>query len=163
MRRSEYDRIARAGFYSVAPFVAAAVAVWLSPMILPQHLALDIQRAVLVYAALLSMIVAGIGACADLTSAAPAGGRRTLGPLIAAFFAALLAILPNGVFFINIGGTWRYVIMLLVLIFLLTRDLDAVRAGQLPRWYGDLRARLTFWMVLSITLIVARLMIWGHY
>lgn len=163
MKRSEYDRIVRLGFYAVTPFVIVAAAMWISPFVLPQHMALDLERGGLVYGALLAALFAGVGICADLTGASPAGGRRSLTPAIVAFFVAFLAIIPNGFFFFGIGAAWRYLILLLTFLFLLMRDLDAVRAGQLPQWYGDLRSRLTFWIVLSSALTTARLMLWGYY
>jgi hypothetical protein len=33
----------------------------------------------------------------------------------------------------------------------------------LPRWYAQLRIRLTLWAGLAISLIIARLFVWGFY
>ncbi|MEL7489030.1 MAG: hypothetical protein AAGJ87_17685, partial [Pseudomonadota bacterium] len=86
-------------------------------------------------------------------------------PLLPGMIATLVAwlaawtIMP---FHIHLGAAWRHLIILLVLIYLLLRDLRAVEAGALPSWYGPLRMRLTFWAGLAILAIAARLILIGY-
>lgn len=162
MRQSpQQEEMTRLGFYGLIPFVAGAVALWLSPMILPQHIALDFHQFALVYGGLIVAYLAGVGGGAFLTPKLKSRESFLPGQLIT--LVAFAAILPSGVFFLSIGAAWRHVIILALLIYLLMRDLNAVNGGALPRWYGTLRTRLTFWAGLSILLIISRLLLWGFY
>ena len=57
------------GLYGLAPFVIAAAALWLSPYVLPQYLALDFHQIALVYGAVVVAYLAGAGAGTTLTPA----------------------------------------------------------------------------------------------
>lgn len=158
MKRMEMTRL---GFYGLIPFVAAAVALWLSPFLLPQYIALDFHQLALVYGGVIVAYLSGISAGSILTSNAKHRRRLLPGMLVA--LAAFFVILPSGTFFMSIGAAWRHFIILLLLIYLLLRDLNSVRAGLLPGWYGALRTRLTLWACFSIALIIGRLLVWGFY
>ena len=157
-RREEMTRL---GFYGLAPFVLAAVALWLSPWLLPQHIALDFHQLALVYGAVIIAYLAGAGAGEKLAQTEDRGASFLRGQLIT--LGGFLAALPNGVFFMSLGAVWRHAIILGLLVYLLMRDMNAVDAGRLPRWYGALRLRLTFWAGLAIMLVASRLLLWGFY
>ena len=76
---------------------------------------------------------------------------------------ALIAILPRGTFLFSLGAAWSQLVILILLIYLLMRDLAAVNDGILPRWYGTLRTRLTFWAGLAILMMISRLLLLGFY
>jgi len=151
----------RLGFYGLAPFILAAIALWLSPWLVPQHIALDFHQFALLYGAVIVAYLAGAGAGAKLAQKQDRGARFLRGQLVA--LAGFAAALPNGIFFMSLGAVWRHGIILGLLVYLLMRDLNAVEAGRLPRWYGNLRFRLTFWAGLAIILLASRLVLWGHY
>lgn len=161
MRGPQQREMTQLGLYGLIPFVVSAVALWLSPWLLPKYAALDFHQFALVYGGVIVAYLSGIGAGAMLTPKLkhPRGVLPTMLITLAAFFA----ILPTGTFFLSIGAAWRHFIILLLLIYLLLRDLNNVEAGLLPRWYGALRMRLTLWAGLSIGLIMSRLVFWGHY
>ena len=105
--------------------------------------------------------LAGAGAGTSLSPAQKLRESFVPGQLIA--LVAFAAIIPNGVFFLSLGGVWRHTVILLLLAYLLVRDLNAVNAGLFPKWYGALRLRLTFWAGVFIVLIISRLLLWGYY
>jgi len=151
----------RLSLLGLIPFMAAAGALWLSPWLIPQHIALDFHQFALLYGAVVVAWLAGAGAGAQLAQKESRTGSFLPGALAAAF--GLLAALPNGVFFMSLGAVWRHAAILAVLVYLLMRDLNAAAAGYWPRWYGNLRTRFTFWAGLAILLIVGRLLLWGYY
>ena len=149
------------GLIGLAPFFAAAIALWLSPLLLPQHIALDFHQLALTYGAVLVAYLAGTGAGGQLAQKEQNVGSFLPGVLIA--LTGLVAALPSGVFIMSLGAAWRHSVILVLLIYLLLRDQAAVAAGYAPRWYGALRMRLTFWTGLALLLIISRLLIWGYY
>ena len=149
------------GLYGLAPFALAAAALWTSPFVLPEHLALDFHRIALVYGAVIVAYLSGAGAGATLAPAQKLQESFVPGQLIA--LAAFAAIVPDGVFFLSLGAVWRHVVILVLLAYVLMRDLNATNAGLFPKWYGALRLRLTFWAGLFIVLIISRLLLWGYY
>lgn len=155
------EEVAQIGFIGLTPFIAAAVALWLSPQILPSGVVFHFHQLALIYGAVVVAYLAGSGAGAQLAQKEKTVGSFLPGVLIT--LVALMAALPSGVFFITLGGAWRHLIILILLIVLLIRDQNAVAAGHLPRWYGALRMRLTFWAGLALLLIVSRLLMWGYY
>ncbi|MHA7871100.1 MAG: DUF3429 family protein [Hyphococcus sp.] len=161
MSRRQKEEMTRLGVYGLIPFAASAAALWMSPWIIPQHIALDFHHLALVYGGIIVAYLAGGGAGAVLAPKAKVTESFLPGQLIT--LAAFAAILPTGVFFMSIGAAWRHTIILILLIYLLMRDTGAANAGVLPRWYGALRMRLTFWASLSILLIISRLLLWGFY
>ncbi len=160
MRGREREQMTTYGFYGLIPFVAAAVALWLSPWALPQSIALDLHRIALVYGAAIVAYLSGVGSGAHLSQKARAPSHLAN---ILVVLAAFFAILPSGAFSIVIGAAWRHLIILLALLFLALRDVNAAADGRLPVWYGRLRSRLTFWASLSLALIIARLTMLGYY
>ena len=157
-RREEMTRL---GYFGLIPFIAAALVLWASPWIVPQHIAIDFHHFALIYAAVIIAYLSGANAGAKLAQHEDKAPPFLTGQLVA--LAGFVAALPNGVFFMSLGAFWRYVVILVLLGYLLMRDLDATRAGRAPRWYGDLRMRLTFWAGLAIVLIASRLLLLGYF
>ncbi|WDI30309.1 DUF3429 domain-containing protein [Hyphococcus flavus] len=160
-RNKQQDEMTRLGFYGLTPFVLSAVALWTSPIVLPQHVALDFHQLSLVYGAVIVAYLSGAGAGVTLTPTQKLRESFLPGQLIA--LVAFVAIIPDGVLFMWLGAAWRHTIILVLLIYLLMRDMNATSAGLFPNWYGALRLRLTFWAGLSILLIISRLVLWGYY
>jgi len=146
------------GFTGVIPFIIGAVVMWLSPLIIPAWIALNIHTIVLAYGGIITAYMAGSGAGVIL------GGKinEPLWPGMTAALLAWIAILPGGFLIFTIPAAWRYGIIIFVLTYLLFRDLRAVERNQLPKWYGDLRVRLTLWASASLFLIAVRLALMGH-
>ncbi len=161
MANHQQDQTTRLGLFGLIPFVAAAVALWLSPWLLPQYVALDFHRVALIYGGLVVIYHSGFGAGLQLSPNAPSNG--SLLPGIFLRTAAFFAILPDGTLGYSLGAAWRHMIILALLIFVLMRCFGAVAAGALPGWYGALRLRLTFWAAIAIVLIMSRLLLWGFY
>lgn len=161
MPKRSIEEMHQLGFLGLTPFVACAVAMWLSPWLLPVHIALDFHQLALVYGGLIVAYLSGVGAGAMLAPGVKS--IRSFLPSQLATLAALIAIVPQGTFFIAIDAVWRHLILLLALIYLLLRDVNGARLGHLAGWYVDLRQRLTFFAAVSIALIAARLALWGYY
>ncbi len=159
MPAQQSEEMTQLGLYGVIPFIAAAVALWLSPVVLPQHIALDFHQFALVYGGVIVIYLSGVGAGAGLN----ANYAHNFLPGILVALAALFVMLPSGTFFLSVGAVWRHLIILLLMIYVLFRDLNNVSAGLLPAWYGNLRMRQTLWIGLSIALIMTRLYVWGFY
>jgi len=160
-RNLQKAEMTRLGLYGLAPFAIAAAALWMSPWLAPQYIALDFHQLALVYGGVIVAYLAGAGAGAALSPEQKARESFIPGQLIT--LVAFVAILPNGVFFLSIGAAWRHFVILILLGYLLLRDLNAVSAKLLPNWYGALRMRLTFWASIFILLIFSRLLLWGYY
>jgi hypothetical protein len=147
------------GLYGLAPFVFAAAALWLSPAIVPQHIALNFQQIALVYGAVIVAYLAGAGAGATLNPGQKLQESFIPGQLVT--LVGFAAIIPDSVFYL--GDAWRHFVIAILLGYLLLRDLAAVNADVFPKWYGALRLRLTFWAVISLLLVMSRLLLWGYY
>ena len=160
-KNAQQRQLTTYGLYALTPFVLSAAAMWLSPTILPQYVALDFHQLSLAYSALFIAYLAGAGAGTSLSPAQKL--RESFLPGLLITLVAFAAILPNGVFFISIGAAWRHVVILVLLVYLLLRDMNASAAGLFPKWYSALRMRLTFWAGISIVLIISRLVLWGYY
>lgn len=160
-KSKQQEELTRLGFYGVAPFVVAAVALWISPFVLPQHIALDFHKFALIYGAVVVAYLSGAGAGVTLAPTQKLRESFLPGQLLA--LVGFVAVIPDGVFSMWLGAAWRHVVILVLLVYLLMRDLNATSAGLFPKWYGALRLRLTFWAGLSILLIISRLLIWGFY
>lgn len=160
-KSKQQEEMTRLGFYGVAPFAVSAAALWMSPFILPQHIALDFHKFALVYGAVAVAYLSGAGAGVTLCPAQKLRESLLPGQLIA--LVGFVAVIPDGVFSLWLGAAWRHLVILALLIYLLLRDMSATSAGLFPKWYGALRLRLTFWAGLSIVLIASRLLIWGFY
>lgn len=159
--KRQQEEMTRLGFLGLAPFAAAAIALWLSPWALPPHIALDFHQIALVYGAAIVAYLAGGGAGATLAPGQKLRDSFLPGQLMT--LAAVAAVVPDGVFYLSLGAAWRHVVILILLIYLLLRDLQATNAGLFPKWYGVLRMRLTFWASLALLLIISRLLLWGYY
>ncbi len=161
MANRSQEEVTRLGLISLTPFVFSALVLWLSPWIVPQRMALDFHQIALAYGSVMVAYLAGVNTGGFLSSAskAPSSFFQSQMVMLAAFFA----IMPSGVFSFSVGSAWRHILILILLIILLMRDLNAANAGALPRWYGALRIRLTFWAGASIILIFSRLFLWGFY
>lgn len=155
----QQDDLTRLGFLGLAPFVFGAAFVWAGPLFLPQWIALNIHTLVLAYGGIIAAYMAGMGAGAGLKSQAP----QPLLPGMIAALVAWFAIWPAGFLYFSVPAVWRYLILIVVFVWLLLRDLRAVAAGDFPSWYGALRTRLTFWTSISLVLIMARLISWRHF
>ena len=158
---SRQEQITQLGLYGVIPFIAAAVALWISPVLMPQYIALDFHQFALVYGGLVIVFLAGVSAGAIIIANAPQ--HESFLPSIMIALTALVVVMPSGTFFFSIGAAVRHTVILVLLIYLLMRDLNYVRAGIFPAWYGNLRSRMTLWAGLSLILIIGRLFVWGFY
>ncbi len=159
-KNRQKEEMTKLGLYGLAPFVISAAALWLSPWVLPQYIALDFHQIALAYGAVIVAYLAGAGAGTSLFPDQKLRESFLPGQLIT--LVAFAAIIPSGVFFLSLSPVWRHSVILILLIYLLMRDLNAAKAGLFPKWYGALRIRLTFWAGLSIVLIISRLMLWGY-
>lgn len=153
------DEAIRLGFYAAAPFVFGAAALWLSPLVIPQWAALNLHTLILAYGGILAAYQAGIGAGAAFRPGAPGGAASGLVAALAAWFA----IWPGGFLIFSAPAVWRYLVLILVFVYLLRRDLDAAARGEFPSWYGALRIRLTLWTVVALALMMIRLATWSYY
>jgi hypothetical protein len=160
-KNRQKEQMTRLGLYAVTPFVIAAAALWLSPYVIPQYIALDFHQIALVYGAVFVAYLSGAGAGATLNPGQKLRESFLPGQLIVLF--AFVAIIPSGVFFISMPPVWRHTLILVLLIYLLMRDMNATRAGLFPAWYGALRTRVTFWAGLSLIMIISRLTFWNYY
>lgn len=160
-KNRQQEQLTRLGLYAVAPFVVAAAALWLSPIVIPQHIALDFHQIALVYGALFVAYLSGAAAGSTLSPAQKLRESFLPGQVIVLF--AFVAILPSGVFFLSMPPVWRHSLILVLIVYLLMRDMNATRAGLFPAWYGALRTRITFWAGVSLVMIISRLTFWGYY
>lgn len=160
-RNRQETEMTKLGLYGLTPFVFSAAALWLTPAIIPSRIGLGFHQLALVYGAVIVAYLSGAGAGASLSPAQKKRESFVPGQLIA--LAAFVAIIPDGAFSLYLGAVWRHVVILALLVYLLMRDLAAVKAGLFPNWYGALRTRLTFWAGLSLLLIISRLVAWGYY
>ena len=161
MSDKQRQEMTQLGQLGLIPFAASAVIVWSSPWLVPQHVALDFHFIALVYGATIVSYLAGIGAGSMLAPSAK--GARPFLPSMLVTLVAFYAATPSGVFYVTLDPAWKHLIIILLLIYLLIRDLNGVAAGGLPRWYAALRQRLTFWASTFLALIMARLLLWGMY
>lgn len=142
------------GLYAVAPFVFGAALMWASPVIVPQWVALNLHTLVLAYGGILAAFFAGAAAASALRAGSAAGAA----PYMAAALAAWFAIWPAGFLFFSVPAVWRYLILILVFLWLGMRIEPAPSSG-----HGSVRSRMTFWIVISLGLIMVRLVAWRHY
>ena len=154
------------GYYGLIPFFLGVAVVWLSPMMVEPGLALIMQQGTLFYGGIIAAYMAGMGAGGILSreneKSGSASGVAAYLPGIIATLIAWFMILPNGYFFFSLSPVWRLIGLIVVFIWLFVRDRASVAAGHWPKWYGDLRLRLTAWVVICLSAIVARLLLWGY-
>lgn len=152
--------LTRLGHYGLLPLILAAIAVWAAPWGMPFNIAMDMHQLALAYAGVVAAYLAGIGA-----GGAIAGGSREVSVAggMVAVIVAWIAIGQASVLAIAPGNVWRYIAVIVVLAWLLARDLSAASSGALPAWYADLRTRLTLWASLLLALIALRLAALGAW
>lgn len=160
MSQHKQDEYTRWGLLGVIPLLVAAVAVWLSPLILPQHIALDFAWGALIYLGVIIGFLSGVGAGLELH---PQNSFRTFLPYTITILAVVILLLPSGVFIFATPMAWRFVGVIVLLLYILMRDVNATAQSQAPGWYGPLRIRLTFWAGMSATMIAIRLAFWRFY
>ncbi|MEM9706196.1 MAG: DUF3429 domain-containing protein [Pseudomonadota bacterium] len=160
--KSRQQELTELGLAGLAPFWVAAIGVWVVPVLTNStSFALTLHSMALAYGAIIASYMAGMGA-----GGLVAGARQSGEPLLPGMVATLVAWLAawtNLPFTLSLAASWRHALILMVLGYLLLRDLRAVATGVAPTWYGPLRMRLTFWASLAIILIISRLMLWGYY
>jgi hypothetical protein len=146
------EEMTRLSLFGLAPLAIGAAGVWLSPFPVPSGVAFDLGEIALIYAGVSAAYRAGVGAGGILRAQTNEG---FLAGMIAAA-VAWFAIWPVGVFYQNVPDILRYLLLIAVFAYLLLRDLRAVALGQLPAWYGALRARTTSWTAILLGLIGVR-------
>ncbi|MEL6213931.1 MAG: DUF3429 domain-containing protein, partial [Pseudomonadota bacterium] len=130
------------GTLGLVPFVVGAIVVWAAtPVTGTQQPSLVAQSMVLTYGGVIAAYMAGMGAGGLLF-----GPQTSREPMILGMVATLtawLAVWTNLPFGIEIPLAWRHGLVLLVLVYILLRDLRAIEFGNMPSWYGGLRIFLT--------------------
>ncbi|NWG92367.1 MAG: hypothetical protein HXY21_07635 [Parvularculaceae bacterium] len=149
---AQQDDLTRLGLYAVAPFVFGAAILWLSPIIVPQWAALNVHTLILAYGGIIAAFFAGAAA----SGALHAGDAARAAPFLAAALIAWFAIWPSGFLYFSVPAVWRYLILILVFLWLSMR-------GSSHSAYGAVRQRMTFWIAISLVIIMARLIVWRHY
>ncbi len=128
------------GYSGLIPFAAGALSQWAPAGIASADIVLAAREIMLAYGAIIVGYMAGMGAGALIVTEKPATDR--LWPGMAATLAAWVAIWP-AVGGVGAGALVRHLVLIGALLYLLFRDLNAVKAGGLPDWYAHLRIRLT--------------------
>lgn len=154
------EEMTRLGQLGLAPFALGAAAVWLSPIALPEWMALNIQTVVMAYAGIIAAWLAGGGAGAMLAKEGP---KDSFLPGMIAALVAWFAIWPGGFLTFYVPAVYRYLLLIAVFAWLYARDRDYVLKGLYPVWYGALRQRLTLWAVVALVLIMSRMILWRHF
>ncbi len=149
---SQQDDLTRLGLYAAAPFVFAAAIMWASPLIIPQWVALNIHTLILAYGGVIAAFFAGAAASGALY----AGAASRAAPFLIACLAAWFAIWPSGFLYFSVPAVWRYLILIIVFLWLSMR-------GTSQSAYGAVQTRMTFWIAVSLVLIMARLIAWRHF
>lgn len=150
------DEMTRLGLLGLLPLWIPALLIWAAPLVVPLSLASLLVEIAFAYAAVIAGYLAGVGAGGLIGRREDRGEPLAFG--MAAALVAWFAIWPTGPF----APAWRAVLIILVLSYLLLRDLRAAAAGDFPAWYGPLRIRLTFWAALALLLIMSRLLLWDR-
>jgi hypothetical protein len=149
---AQHDDLTRLGLYAVAPFVFGAAIMWLSPIIVPQWAALNVHTLILPYGGVIAAFFAGAAAA----SALQAGDPSRAAPYFAAALIAWFAIWPSGFLYFSVPAVWRYLILIFVFVWLSMR-------GTSYSGYGSVQQRMTFWIAISLMIIMARMIAWRHY
>jgi hypothetical protein len=149
------EEMTRLGFLGLTPLLLAVAGAWLAPWIVPAGVAYDLGEIAFIYAGLVAAYLAGVGAGGILRS----NTKERFLPGVIAALVAWVAIWPVGSLNLPINDTIRHLLIIGVYLYLALRDLRGVREGQLPAWYGALRARLTLWTLAALVLLLARLYI----
>ncbi|MEL6362635.1 MAG: DUF3429 domain-containing protein [Pseudomonadota bacterium] len=146
------------GYLGLFPFMIGAIGGW-GLIWVNEVMAFKLADAAIYYGAIIASYMAGMGAGAQLT-----GTSRSNSSLLPSMMAALVAwatILPN-MFSINTMAI-SCIVLILVFVYLLMRDLRAVEIGGLPKWYGPLRQRLTFWVCIALFMLTVLQLLYPKY
>ncbi len=158
--RNAYKAMRRLGYSGLIPFGFGVIIIWLSPWIVDRGLAQTMAKGTLAYAAIIAAFMAGMGTGVHLQQ-----NKSSIFAYLPSMIAALIAwvmVLPNGYFFFSLGSLWRAFFIALIFAWLYTRDQAMVRRNIWPSWYTDLRLRLTAWVIISLSAIIARMLLWGY-
>lgn len=158
-RNSAHHALTQLGYTGLIPFGFGAVILWLSPWLVSPGIALTTQAGTLGYAGIIASYMAGMGAGSLLTR--ERGGLATYLPGMIATLIAWLMIVPDGYFFFSLSPVWRTLIMAMIFIFIYVQDTRMAMHDDWPRWYAQLRFRLTAWVIIALGAISARLLLWG--
>lgn len=153
------------GYLGLLPFLFTALVLWTSPwIVLPQSAGMIMQWE-MYYAAIILSFMGGVRwGLAMMEPHIHAREHFTLQRLtgsVAPALIAWMALIPSA--FIPLGDpsyAVRHTLILAAFLYLLVSDLQAVRDGAAPRWYGPLRRKLTFFLSLMLVLIILRLVLW---
>jgi len=153
------DAMSRLGYMGLIPFGFGAISLWLSPWLIDLYTAQTIQRGILIYGAIIASFMAGMNTGNNLLA-----GRSTridyLPNMVAAIFA-WICVVPDGFYFITISPAWRTLGLAIIFAWLFFHDERFTQKGQWPKWYGELRFRLSAWVILALMAIFARLILWA--
>ena len=148
------------GYLGLLPFAFCVLVLWASPFAVPVSFASGWLHWTLLYAAIILSFMGG----ARWSLAMLGEGRRPdepLSGLLAAVAPALLAwvmVVPEGFSGLALPYPLRFLVLGIGFALLWVEDRRGVRAGEAPAWYGTLRTRLTFWVLMSLAFIVLRLL-----
>jgi hypothetical protein len=152
MADRQQTELTRLGYLGLIPFVAGAIGVWQTPLHGVSTYSPILANITLTYGGIIAAYMAGMSAGAMV--AAPKKSGMMLLPGMIAALAAWVAIWPTtGIF--DLDFRMRVLLIVVVLIYLLLRDLRSVRAGELPKWYSSLRIQLTSIACLSLASVFA--------
>ena len=147
------------GYLGLIPFGFGVLSVWLSPFVFSAGFAAGYLHWMLLYAAIILSFMGG----ARWSLAMLGGGRRgePMSGLLAAVLPALLAwamVVPQGFLGLGLSYAFRFVVLGIGFALLLIEDRRGVAAREAPGWYGTLRTRLTFWVLIALAFTVLRLL-----
>jgi hypothetical protein len=154
------EEMTRLGNWGLAPIALGAALLWLAPFVVPQWIALNFQTIAMAYAGVIVAWLAGAGAGAMLTKEGP---RDSFLPGMIAALVAWFAIWPGGFLTFSVPAVYRYLLLIGVFAWLYVRDQAFVQRGFWPAWYGELRQRLSLWMIVGLVLIMSRMIMWGYF
>ena len=149
------------GYLGLLPFAACMAVLWGSPWAFPPAFAGGWLHWTMLYAAIILSFMGG----ARWSLAMLGEGKRPGAPmsgLLAAVAPALLAwiaVVPEGFVPITLPYSARLALLGVGFAALWVEDQHGVRAGEAPAWYGRLRTRLTFWVLVSLAFVLLRLLI----
>ena len=148
------------GYLGLLPFAACVAVVWASPSVFSPRFAGGWLHWTMLYAAIILSFMGGArwSLAMMVTNARPG---TPMSGLLAAVAPALLAwamVVPEGLLPVSLPYPFRLAVLGVGFALLWAEDRRGVRAGEAPRWYGTLRTRLTFWVLVSLGFVVLRLL-----
>ncbi len=143
------------------PFLACMIIVWVMPPDYPYGSSIIALN--LFYGAIIASFLSGIHWGVGLIYGA-AGGREgdvaaiRLSWSVIPSLMAWLAIFPTDLFVFGGGQAVlvRYGILIAAFLLILLGDLTKAGGTGLPRWYGQMRVRLTFYVVSMLILVMIK-------